>query len=649
MGLPDKYKGKSFAKAAKNIQDTYQDRFDPISMRGMRKTFESLKAAQEQVKAQQAPQQGQEQQQGQMGAPQVQPVQGGQPNVDLSQAESNTPFDREASKAYNEKFAYGGNMSNDYFNGGELNNVSSTPFTPFDTSDGSDIFNTQIQSGDQIQLDRYRSQAAAKGNDKDKLTSQDKNKIMGGIGLALQGAPLIGNIAQLATLKKPDKETARTVNTSAMTAALDNFNPRQQNFDKIDMNQVERGITEASGRFTQNNVNASRGNAGSFVANELANQNNLYRAIGDARMKGQQSDLQVDQMNAQEVARVDAMNAQKAMTKAGISSKADMFNAQMQYRNDVNNAQNEAAYDTRKAELWGGIAGSVANIGASLGNMAKANKATGYDQFGNLSSSTNSNANGGTMENGLPTTPPFSMEEEDYGTGTMLDAMGEVKFPDASKLFAAKKKYEGLKKDRDKFVSIGNKESQPTVDRMDTTLKYAKKDMDILERERDLFFKNRNGLLDNKFANGGTMGPGDKDKVKEVSKPFSKNGMIDIEPNPMYVYDELDEDGIGKVTRLKPMYRFTEDAEISPDDQLKNFQKDGQKDKYEKYRSQFVKQMQKGSIDKSKYIVNDENEVILKDGYIMLGSLEDALYRKVNKDGKDIIEYKLPSNTKKKK
>jgi hypothetical protein len=123
--LSDKYKGKPFGQIAKEIQSKYQDRFDPISKRGLMSEMSALKDQQEfqkaKMEAQQmlqqamsAPQQmqGQMQQpQGQMQAPMMASNQGVAPQMPVEQ-----PMGHSASQSYNEQFGYGGTM--DYSDGG---------------------------------------------------------------------------------------------------------------------------------------------------------------------------------------------------------------------------------------------------------------------------------------------------------------------------------------------------------------------------------------------------------------------------------------------------------------------------------------------------------------------------------------------------
>jgi hypothetical protein len=121
--LSDKYKGKPFGQIAKEIQSKYQDRFDPISKRGLMSEMSALKDQQEfqkaKMEAQQmlqqamtAPQQMQQPQMGmQMQAPMMASNQGVAPQMIQEQ-----PVGHSASQSYNEQFGYGGTM--DYFDGG---------------------------------------------------------------------------------------------------------------------------------------------------------------------------------------------------------------------------------------------------------------------------------------------------------------------------------------------------------------------------------------------------------------------------------------------------------------------------------------------------------------------------------------------------
>ena len=401
MAIPNKYKGKSFAEVAKNLQATYKDRHDPISLRGLNKDMSDLQEYQDYTKQKleleqqtqamldnpQGMQQQEQPAQPQMQAPQMQR---NSPQVNLPQEQQGT-FQREASSDYNNKFDRGGPM--DKIQGLGSNFGLSDQISMVDPS--------QVQGVNMSQNERSQNNIFGNMN-------------MGAIGLGLQAAPILGNIAQLASLKRAPVEQARTIDTSGLTSAIDNFKPRENRFDKVDLNQIERGINEASGRFTQNNINASNGNAGAFASNELANQSNLYRAVGDARLKGQAQDQQTAQLNAADRARVDSMNLQKATASSSIGAQGEMFNAKMEAQNDMNNLQNTAAFEGQRANLWGDMFSNIAGIGTSMFNADRSQTMTGYGILGGfkggqnaMGGKMNSYADGGMMGDcGGPGQPP---------------------------------------------------------------------------------------------------------------------------------------------------------------------------------------------------------------------------------------------------
>ena len=63
MALPSKYKGKTFADVANEINAKYQDRYDPISLNGLNSEMGQLKEAQEQERMMQEQAQGMQGQQ----------------------------------------------------------------------------------------------------------------------------------------------------------------------------------------------------------------------------------------------------------------------------------------------------------------------------------------------------------------------------------------------------------------------------------------------------------------------------------------------------------------------------------------------------------------------------------------------------------
>jgi hypothetical protein len=477
MAIPDKYKGKSFAEIANNLQSKYKDRHDPISLRGLNKDMGDLQEAQDYKKQLMAIQQQTEQllnnPQGMQPQGQVQeqapnmegmPAMGGNENAQVNIPQEQTTFNREASSDYNEKFWDGG------------------------FSDTSDVKRIETSAG--ISGGIVMPNVDVTGVDVPSSDSSSRPDWMGGVGLAMQTAPLIGNIASLATLQKPEMQTARTINTNGITAALKNFNPRENRFDKVDLNQVERGINEASGRFTQNNVNASRGNAGSFIANEMGNQLNLYRGIGDARLKAQLQDQNTAQLNAADRARVDNMNFQKASSIAQLEGTGDMFNAKMQYATDTTNAQNNAAYESEKAKLWSNLASNVANIGSSLSNVNTAANTQGYGQSGGYG---NMFANGGEMNtDGLEMTTGIKAPQKvpvENKTGTMLDYIdSEVKFPSEQQelIDHTQDILNTYMQSRDVLSKYG----EPTK-YVDDKIKYRKKSLDKMLKDKEKY------LLDN--------------------------------------------------------------------------------------------------------------------------------------------------------
>ena len=426
MAIPDKYKGKSFAEIAKEIQKQYKDRNDPISIRGLNKSMQELKASQDYQKAMM---EQQEQMQKEQAAMQMQQqtqavlqdnaVATGRANSPAfnPETEPSTTFNRQASSDYNGKFVYGGNINKFAF-GDRMQNRG---ITPFDEVAGLQMPDTLGQVNVPTS-----EQFSAASNLPGSNTS--RNQMIG--GLAMQGVPLVGNLIQAFNTKAAAPMQARTVDTRALTSSINNFTPRESRFDKVDMNDVERGMNEASGRFTQNNINASNGNAGAFAANELANQNNLYKSIGSARMQAQQMDQQTDQLNAAEKARVDQMKYGQIRDAANINTQVSQFNAQSQSRNDIINEQNRGVAQSAKSDFLNTALQGVASIGTTLMGAGQLGEGTGYNILGNYLNNKkyggkmNKYATGGTMGSdcGGPGQPPCAKSVD-----MSMDVSGGIK------------------------------------------------------------------------------------------------------------------------------------------------------------------------------------------------------------------------------
>lgn len=208
------------------------------------------------------------------------------------------------------------------------------------------------------------------------------------LGLAMQAAPAITGAIQLANLEKASPVDRHLVDTGSFLGQLQKYKPRQSYFEDIDFNDIERGLVDASSRFTANNANASMGNAGRFVSNELANQNQLLKAISSARLNAQVQNRETDKLNAGEQARIDQIMAGQASQSAQLGFRGALANAQIKSRADELDAANLAAYEDRKATLEGEIGQNVGTIGKTMFDNARLEKMYGYNIFGDYVSGT---------------------------------------------------------------------------------------------------------------------------------------------------------------------------------------------------------------------------------------------------------------------
>lgn len=362
--LSDKYKGKAFGEIAKEIQGKYQDRYDPISKRGLMSEMEALKEQQEFQKAKiqareqltqalQAPQQVQAPVQ---QAPMVASNQGVAPQIPIEQPEGHP-----ASESYNQQFGYGGNMdygyggTMKYNDGGFLENYGNNKF-------GTPSFG---QTPTTFSFAPQASQPTEANN-------------------PLRYAPLAANLFSILSARKSPSTQSEMNKMGFKTSIDENLGsqviPRQTLFGNVDVSQLERGITNQARGFTGTNLNVSGGNAGQFISNELGNQSNVMNAIANARMQSQQMDQRTQAMNAGEQARID----QFLQGQAGQKQQAQSTNVAIGLQLADLNARDLGAFNTNRANQIAGLATNLGNIGKEEDQMKMIANALGYTSFGNF-------------------------------------------------------------------------------------------------------------------------------------------------------------------------------------------------------------------------------------------------------------------------
>jgi hypothetical protein len=400
--LTDKYKGKAFGEIAKDIQAKYKDRFDPISKKGLMSEMSALKEQQEYQKAkmeakemldqvlqqqkmaQQQAMMGQDPMQQNMGMqPQIgmeQPQQMGQPPVSNMGISPEMPqqdmgnFQRAASQSYNEQFAYGGTMN--YDDGGFMGQNNNTNFgQPSPEINLANYGNARFAAPSFSQTPTKFSFAPQAQSPQQQLSQNQ------GVN-PLRYAPLASNLYNIISARKakPIEDDLRRMgyDTSIDDTLATRVNPRQTQFSNVDMSQIERGITDQARGFTGANLNASGGNSGQFMANELANQGNVMNAIANARMQAQMQNQQVKAMNAQEQARIDQFRQGQYGQLAGIQGQNINIGTQLA---DLN-ARNLGAFNTNRSAQIAGLASNIGNIGKEEDQMDMIANTLGYNSFG---------------------------------------------------------------------------------------------------------------------------------------------------------------------------------------------------------------------------------------------------------------------------
>jgi len=149
---------------------------------------------------------------------------------------------------------------------------------------------------------------------------------------SLRYAPVIGNIMQLANLKKPEQETTPELSTRYKKNVVD-----------------EQGLINLVREETAGNreaiLSSSEGSGNAARANLLGTQLNATKALSDAFMKSQEA-------NARE-------NAQEQSFNLGV----DTTNLQQQTLAQDIRARNKGAYDTEKSRLKTAVAADLGAVG----------------------------------------------------------------------------------------------------------------------------------------------------------------------------------------------------------------------------------------------------------------------------------------------
>ena len=197
----------------------------------------------------------------------------------------------------------------------------------------------------------------------------------GGMRDPLSYAPALGGVLALLTNKRADPIERNFIDEEIATRVA----PRQTQFSNVDMSGIERGIQQQARGFTGQNINVSGGNAGAFIANELANQGNIMNAISQARMGQQQSDQRTQAMNAQEQARIDQFRQSQAGQEAQIQGQ----NARLALQYEDIDAREEGAFKTNRNNAFQSILGTLGSIGKENTQNNMILQGLGYDSMGN--------------------------------------------------------------------------------------------------------------------------------------------------------------------------------------------------------------------------------------------------------------------------
>lgn len=134
-------------------------------------------------------------------------------------------------------------------------------------------------------------------------------------------------------------------------------------------------------------------------------------------------------------------------------------------------------------------------------------------------------------------------------------------------------------------------------------------------------------------------------KAISLSDKFkSTEGAFNTKKNPNFVYEDLGENNIGISKQFIGGQRFTTSEGADPLAQEESFKNKG--DRYDKYREEFQKQFAKGELNKARFKIDEEGNVVLKDGNIYLGQVLNVPYRLIDKDGQQAYQYNYKKATK---
>ena len=340
---------KSFADISKHIESKYKDRYDVISMNGLKTEMQRLRDMQETMKAEQ---------------------------VQVSQQQTTEQF----------------------FNGGFMNDrgTKSTAQPPLFNMLGSVPATSDI-SGMRPTASMERKPDFSLNANVDPFSPKSMDDRVYGVPASkesstpdtqeqygrdpLMYASALGPLAALMMNKKTPKIDRSGANRFVSTgkSGVGNANPRQTEFQEVSMSPIERALSERARGFSGANAQVSGGNAGSFMANELANQVNVLGAQGQASLGQQQMNTQIAGMNAGEQGRIDQFKSQNLAR----TQQAEQINASLALQYDDIDDRNEGAFRTNQSNAVQGIFQNLGTIGKENTQNNIILKALGYDEMGN--------------------------------------------------------------------------------------------------------------------------------------------------------------------------------------------------------------------------------------------------------------------------
>jgi len=363
LGLPKAIKGKSFADAAKYIENLFKGRNSGIDMSTKKTLMRRLREAQENVKKDMEVSTNQEFANGGLSRKEdYKSSENPYPSVESSDFAGGNrsypiPTKNDAvdalrlaglhnrsdvkTKVYDKypslKKELGGLVNPMQFGGDiDINKLAQSGYNP-----------TTAEEAYTPNLSEEELQAYSQENvEKDSWLNRNKDILGNVTSLGLMAAPIIGNERALRNLKQSKPIQAQTIDQEIQPQL-------------VNRQQIQRNLVKQLAGSRQALQESSSGNFGQYAANLQGLHSGSAQALANISLQSNLAD-------AQEIARTEQVNL-------GL----EQYNIGQQLRTDELNAQNQAAYEAQKSAYNQARGQNLANVGKTLWNYKQSQ---GYTQ-----------------------------------------------------------------------------------------------------------------------------------------------------------------------------------------------------------------------------------------------------------------------------